>query len=110
MAVISLPSSLAGAIAAEGGRLPVTDLVHAAQSLSTAYRRGGGAIPFALNDASRTAYLIVRLPATYAAVSTALSELDRVVDAAELRSCLDVGAGPGTASLAAHDLWPSLSI
>lgn len=110
MAIAALPSSLASAIASEAARFSVGDLVHAAQSLSAAYRREAGAIPLMLNDAQRTAYLAVRLPATYAAVATALLELHSSLDDAAPRSGLDVGAGPGTASLAAHDLWPSLAI
>ncbi len=110
MAILALPSSLALAVAAETARLPVGDLVHAAQSLSMAYRREGGAIPLVLSDALRAAYLAVRLPATYAAVSTALSELSNALNAETLRSCLDVGAGPGTASLAAVSKWPELKI
>src|SRR5262245_4990970 len=110
MAVIALPSSLARTIAAEVERLPISDLIEAAQSLSIAYRRQGCAIPLTLTDALRAAYLTVRLPATYAAVSAALAELSRGLGDVVLRTCLDVGSGPGTASLAAHNLWPSLSV
>jgi ribosomal protein RSM22 (predicted rRNA methylase) len=109
MAVASLPGPLAHAIAAEATRLPSGELIHAAQSLSMVYRREGGAIPLALNDAQRAAYLTVRMPATYAAISTAMAEMNRLQGDAGLRSCLDIGAGPGTASLAAFSLWPSLS-
>ncbi len=109
MPVACLPRSLSQAIALEASRLPQGDLVHAAQSLSLAYRREGAALPARLNHALRTAYLAMRFPATYAAVSTALTELNRVTDRRIFHSCLDVGAGPGTASCAAHGVWPSIT-
>src|SRR5262245_12307642 len=110
MAVTALPPPLARTVADEAARVPVGDLVQAAQSLSLAYRRERGVVPPALNDALRAAYLTVRLPATFAAASTALAELSYVTDPSPFGSCLDVGAGPGTASLAALNLWPTLSV
>lgn len=47
------------------------------------------------------AYLIVRLPATYAALRSVLSQLPVP------GTLLDLGAGPGTASWAIHSLWNS---
>jgi len=54
------------------------------------------------------AYLATRLPATYAAVMAALDAIaDRAPNFAP-QSLLDFGAGPGTASWAAAQIWPSL--
>jgi len=54
----------------------------------------------------RLAYLLVRLPATYAAISAVLKEVRERVG--EIRSVLDLGAGPGTAAWAAAELFPQL--
>ena len=110
MAPLTLPSSLAEAIAEESARLPLASLIEAAQSLSRSYRRENGALPAILNDAGRAAYLATRFPATYAAITVALSELARTVDTQSLRTLIDVGAGPGTATLAALALIPSISL
>ncbi len=109
MPVIALPDPLARAIAAESDRLPIDDLIHAAQRLSAAYRRKTGDLPVHLSDAERTAYVAMRMPATYAALYVALKQMSHAVDVASVRTCLDVGAGPGTASLATRGLFPSVS-
>ncbi len=57
---------------------------------------------------SRAAYLITRLPATYAACSAALAEIARLAVPFAPSSLLDMGAGPGTAAWAATEVWDSL--
>lgn len=74
--------------------LPFSKLEQAAVELSTAYR--SQIKPFMLNDAHRLAYLALRMPATYAAISTVLEKIP-----AEIHTLLDIGSGPGTAFLAA---------
>lgn len=108
MSLVSLPDALTRAIAAEALRLPRETLIHAAQSLSSSYRRKGGELPARLNDAERIAYAAMRMPATYAAVAIALREMHRAVDTSALGHCTDIGAGPGTASFAARATLPSL--
>ena len=51
------------------------------------------------------AYAIARMPATYHAVQACYQQLPTDF---QPQSLLDLGAGPGTASLAALDFWPSL--
>lgn len=64
-------------------------LALAAEAISTAYRAG---LPPALTTAvARAAYMLTRVPATYAAMSRATAELPFEPD-----SWLDLGAGPGT--------------
>ncbi len=53
------------------------------------------------------AYLAARLPATYAAVSAALAMIPADVRG-RLRTLLDLGAGPGTATWAAREQCPNL--
>jgi ribosomal protein RSM22 (predicted rRNA methylase) len=55
------------------------------------------------------AYAVARMPATYAAVSAALSRLREVVPELAPQSLLDVGAGTGAAGWAALSQWPQLS-
>lgn len=74
-----------------------------------AYRRESSVLPEALSDAERVAYLAVRLPATYAAISKTLMEVSRIEGPPAFRTLLDVGAGPGTASIAARHVYPSLT-
>jgi ribosomal protein RSM22 (predicted rRNA methylase) len=62
-------------------------------------------------DELRAAYLAVRVPATFAAVSTALGwtrEACIEESGNELRSVLDLGSGPGSALWAAMHVFPAL--
>ncbi len=65
------------------------------------------------DDAERAAYLAVRVPATFAAVVTALTWASEVWTserrAAEIRTMLDLGSGPGTALWAALQVFPTIT-
>lgn len=54
----------------------------------------------------RLAYLLTRFPATYAALADVLR---RLPEKESISSLLDVGAGPGTALLAAAEIFPELN-
>lgn len=106
---MELPVLLRQAIdqALEG--VALADLTRAAASLSERYRgeTRDGRLHLS-DDLAAKAYLATRLPATYAAIRAAMTELaDRRPDFAP-ESLLDVGAGPGTVLWAAADCWPSL--
>jgi ribosomal protein RSM22 (predicted rRNA methylase) len=73
-----------------------------AARLAATYRKGGSAL------ADFDAYLATRLPATFAAVTAALTELRNTAPDFAPATLLDVGAGPGTASWAAKEIWTSL--
>jgi ribosomal protein RSM22 (predicted rRNA methylase) len=63
------------------------------------------------NDELRAAYLAVRVPATFAAISAALTwTRETCVEPGrdELRSLLDLGSGPGTALWAATQVFPAI--
>ena len=60
------------------------------------------------SDADVAAYAAYRLPATFAAITAALTELRACWQGAAPRSLLDAGAGPGTALWAAQAIWPAL--
>ena len=89
-----------------GDALGFSALERAAAALSDAYRDGR---PSRLGADERTAaYLVTRMPATYAAAHAALREVaDRV---GLIGTILDVGAGTGAASLAAGDHFPEAAI
>lgn len=78
-----------------------------AQAISDTYRAGGTSTVIRSEDGA-LAYAIVRMPATYAAVRAALTQARDIVPLFAPQSILDVGAGPGTASWASLDAWPSV--
>lgn len=92
-----LPPALRLAIDTEVAAVDRAALRRAANDLSQQYRSGN--FRGALSDApARAAYLLTRLPATYAAVSEVVRELDRIENQKlEIRNVLDLGSGPGTA-------------
>jgi ribosomal protein RSM22 (predicted rRNA methylase) len=107
---LELPEELRAALNERLGPLPAHDLAEAARSLSLRYRdvaaHAGAA--FLRSDLDVAAYAAYRLPATYAAIGAVLAEVRRRRPDLEPGSLLDLGAGPGTASWAAADLWPNL--
>ena len=69
----------------------------------------GGQFRGSLSSAeARAAYLLTRLPATFAANSFIFHEVRRLAPDFAPESLLDFGAGPGTASWAASEIWSSL--
>jgi ribosomal protein RSM22 (predicted rRNA methylase) len=80
-------------------------LVDKTKHMSERYRQGGGsgsALDFG-------AYLVARLPATYAAVSFCLADLARRRPQFLPQTLLDAGSGPGTAAWAATATYPGIS-
>ncbi len=84
--------------------LPLATLERASARLSAGYRAGR---PDLAGREGHLAYLVTRLPATYAAVRCALAECAARL-ATPVRSLLDLGAGPGSAGWAAAGLFPAL--
>src|SRR5207248_6968594 len=106
---MTLPAELTQAIERESSRFAPVELRRAAEDLSRRYRgeesRGSQLV---VSPVERAAYLVTRLPATFAAVTTVLREArDRVPDF-HPRSVLDLGAGPGTAAWAASEIFPEI--
>jgi ribosomal protein RSM22 (predicted rRNA methylase) len=104
---MTLPSALQASLNAllEGrARGPIAQ--RAAQ-ISDCYRGGGASGMAITSDDDVLAYLLARLPATYAAVAAVLDEVQARC-AFEPTSLTDIGAGPGTASWAAVGAWPVL--
>ncbi len=103
-----LPRGLSAAIEKRLEGQSRKKLAERATHLSEAYRAGQSSGKAVVNESDLGAYLAVRMPATYAAIHSALSRtLDQIEGFTPL-SVLDIGCGPGTAAHAALDLIPGL--
>lgn len=80
----------------------------ACKRLTERYKEVNSASPPVRDAADRIAYLVTRLPATFAANLHVFAELRRRAPDVELSSLLDLGAGPGTALFAAAETFPTL--
>ncbi len=82
-------------------------LSSAAQDVSLKYRRESDTTNLQISGiAEAQAYVATRLPATWCAVTKTLQSYLEVDPEAKINSILDLGAGPGTAALAAQNIWP----
>jgi ribosomal protein RSM22 (predicted rRNA methylase) len=79
-------------------------LKRASEALTQEYRQKHSSHSIFSDEARRLAYLAVRFPATYAAVTKVLSEIPEI----PCKKILDLGAGPGTAAWAARELFPDI--
>ncbi len=101
-----LPDPVRRLIEERAGAVGFAALQRAAAELSSDYREGTGA---RIGSRERVAaYLVTRMPATYAAAHKVLQEVRERAGA--IASVLDVGAGAGAASLAAQELFPQASL
>lgn len=82
-------------------------LIQGSQNLSLRYRSPKGVKQFLSSRSDRLAYLLTRMPATYAAIRHVLSRVKRSVSY-RIDSMMDVGAGPGTGAFAAREEYPAL--
>jgi ribosomal protein RSM22 (predicted rRNA methylase) len=101
----AIPPDLKAAIDRYLAKSVAGSLVDKTKRMSERYRQGrgsDGALDFG-------AYLVARLPATYAAVEFCLAELARRCPQFSPRTLLDVGSGPGTAAWAATAAYPDIS-
>jgi ribosomal protein RSM22 (predicted rRNA methylase) len=101
-----LPAWISNALAARLQGVSRKDLAARAQAMSETYRGGGTSAGIGELDA--LAYASARMPATYAAARAALARSAELAEAFAPVSLLDIGAGSGTATWAAFDLWLSL--
>ncbi|HEX3731055.1 MAG TPA: small ribosomal subunit Rsm22 family protein [Opitutaceae bacterium] len=106
---MELPAALRRAVdGAIAGAAP-DELARAAQALSLRYRGETRDGRFHVADAlSAQAYAAVRLPATYAAVRESLQRVAEAAPEFAPATVIDAGAGPGTATWAAAECWPSV--
>jgi ribosomal protein RSM22 (predicted rRNA methylase) len=102
-----LPAELKAALDGKLRGVSRSDASARAAVISKTYRAGGnsGAIR---SEADAIAYALARMPATYAAVTASLNALTEIRPDLVPKTLLDVGAGPGTATWAAAEAFPSL--
>jgi ribosomal protein RSM22 (predicted rRNA methylase) len=103
-----LPPDLAQGIEEFSEEVLPSELARGAAALAGAYRETHRARP-QLDALHRAAYLVTRLPATYAVLSRVLHESKLRIPGLRVASMLDLGAGPGTAMWAAAESFPELS-
>jgi ribosomal protein RSM22 (predicted rRNA methylase) len=103
----TLPAEVQAALNGKLDGVSRNDVAARAEKISKTYRDGGGSAAIA-TEADALAYAIVRMPATYAAISASLNALTEIRPGIAPATLLDVGAGPGTASFAAAEAFASL--
>jgi ribosomal protein RSM22 (predicted rRNA methylase) len=102
-----LPAELKAALDGKLRGFSRSDAAGRATSISKTYRDGGGSGTIR-SEADALAYALVRMPATYAAIIASLNALVEIRPDFAPNSLLDIGAGPGTATWAAAEAFPSL--
>jgi len=106
---MQVPAKIRQAVEQQLEGLPLKQLQQAAEVLSQRYRTEAPTASAHLStDLAAAAYLAVRFPATFSAVRRAMAETAGVYPAFAPATQFDAGSGPGTAVLAAGDVWPSL--
>lgn len=107
---MQLPADVREYIDQRLSQIPGEQLRQACAELSLHYRGRRPTASLRIAPEARVAaYLLMRMPATYAAAQAVLSEVKCRLQESRIESCLDLGAGPGAASLAARDVFPSLN-
>lgn len=109
---MELPENLRAALEEQLRGTPQSELLTAAENISGRYRKRQASKPYIQSRDEALAYALARMPATFGAVSRALTyalEGLREPFSAPL-SLLDVGAGTGAASWAAGELLPLRSV
>jgi ribosomal protein RSM22 (predicted rRNA methylase) len=108
---VQLPGPIRRAVEERAEEVGFPALKRAAAAISEAYREGRASAPGRLPAAERTAaYLVTRMPATYAAAYRVLGEVRARLGEAPVTTILDVGAGTGAASLAVREWYPEAAI
>lgn len=105
-----IPIQLETAIDEEVQKCTIKTLAKAREGLSARYR---SSLPltekFIQTEADRSAYLVSRMPATFAVVKRVFKEILQRLPGIQIRSLLDLGAGTGSVMWAAAELFPELT-
>ncbi len=106
---MGLPEALERAIENAAAGIPAPVLAKSAAELGRGYREGGsGRTPRIASEAARVAYLVARVRAIFQVNRLLDAELQDLCPAIDIRSVLDLGCGPGTATLAAQQSFGRL--
>jgi ribosomal protein RSM22 (predicted rRNA methylase) len=103
-----LPGWLAAALRDKASTASGRELAASSAEVSARYRQSATSAVTIDSAEAALAYALSRMPATYAAVSAVLDELRARAPDFSPAAMLDAGAGPGTATWAAREVWPEL--
>lgn len=103
-----LPSSLQLAINQAMVSFGIRQLTVGREELTERYREHSSRRQMIGTEAHRHAYVIARLPATFAAIQAVLHAVKERAPCLDIRSVLDLGAGPGTGMWAACMSFPDV--
>jgi len=104
---MKLPEAIEKAIDTEAGSVSMRELARAAERLGRYYRSPDSApAPSFATPSARAAYVVTRMPAIFQVNRLALAALAPV--RMDIASMLDLGCGPGTATIAAREVFEGL--
>ncbi|HEX2582804.1 MAG TPA: small ribosomal subunit Rsm22 family protein [Chlamydiales bacterium] len=106
---MQLPIELQEAIQALTQTRSTKNLREAREKLSADYRKGASSANAFQDSSQLVSYLATRMPATYAANVRVFQAIRERLPQFQCRSLFDLGAGPGTASWAALEIFAELS-
>ena len=108
---LELPKDLSNAVKIELSVLSPKILTKLASELSDRYRTNqpSSGKSFLKSREDVDAYAAFRMPATFAAVYSALKQVQEGLPNWNPQTLLDVGAGPGTVMWSAAAIWPDLN-
>lgn len=106
---MSIPAPLQKAIEKLTHHVSFSEIGHAREELSRRYRDPSQKKKeYMTSQDHRLAYLVARMPATYAVFKKVLKEIFIRKPEMKIQSLLDLGTGPGTGMWAACDVVPEL--
>jgi ribosomal protein RSM22 (predicted rRNA methylase) len=107
--MMRLPDTVEQAIEEDAAGIPAHALVKAAAELGRDYHHASAVRTARIDStAARIAYLVTRMPAIFQVNQLVDEQLADLCPGIDIRSVLDLGCGPGTATLAAQQLFGSL--
>ena len=105
---MQLPEVLQRAIEKEVFHKSLPSISEASSQLTHRYRTGTREESYVQSERDRLAYILSRMPATYAAIYKVLGELQNRIPHFRPLQFLDLGSGPGTGLWAAKEIFSSL--
>lgn len=106
---MQLPDTLQSAIEQQISFKSLQSISQASSELTNRYRRGCSEESYVRSDQDRLAYILSRMPATFAVIYRVFEELKERIPGFFPSSFLDLGAGPGTGLWSARESFPSLT-
>ncbi len=105
---VTMPAALAEAVRESASGQDSAALKRSSTRISDHYRAEGRSIDVVSRSTDAVAYALSRMPATFAAVASVFEEVRARAPGFSPDRLLDIGAGPGTATWAAAEVFPEL--